>query len=55
MRWILDVNNLRAANDNSADIIINSKKQDPVKATIMDVTDKMWADAESILLMLQKQ
>jgi propanol-preferring alcohol dehydrogenase len=40
----LDVNNLRAANDNSADIIINSKKQDPVKA-VMEVTDKMGADA----------
>ena len=40
----LDVNNLRAVNDNSADIIINSKKQDPVKA-IMEVTDKIGADA----------
>jgi alcohol dehydrogenase, propanol-preferring len=40
----LDVNNLRAAHDNSADIIINFKKQDPVKA-VMQVTDKMGADA----------
>jgi alcohol dehydrogenase, propanol-preferring len=40
----LDDNKLGVAKKNGADITINSKKEDPIKA-IMEVTDKMGADA----------
>ena len=40
----LDDNKLDVAKKNGADNIINSKKEDPVKA-IMELTDKMGADA----------
>jgi alcohol dehydrogenase, propanol-preferring len=40
----LDDEKLRAAKRNGADNIINSKKEDPVKA-VMELTDKMGADA----------
>jgi propanol-preferring alcohol dehydrogenase len=40
----LDDNKLNVAKKNGADNIINSKKEDPIKA-IMELTDKMGADA----------
>jgi propanol-preferring alcohol dehydrogenase len=40
----LDDEKLRAAKRNGADNIINSKKEDPVKA-VMELTDKMGADS----------
>jgi alcohol dehydrogenase, propanol-preferring len=40
----LDDEKLKVAKKNGADIIINSKREDPVKA-IMELTDKMGADA----------
>jgi alcohol dehydrogenase, propanol-preferring len=40
----LDDNKLGVAKKNGADITINSKKEDPIKA-IMELTDKMGADA----------
>jgi alcohol dehydrogenase, propanol-preferring len=40
----LDDEKLRAAKGNGADNIINSKKENPVKA-VMELTDKMGADA----------
>jgi propanol-preferring alcohol dehydrogenase len=40
----LDDGKLRAAKDNGADITINSKSQDPVKA-VMEATDNLGADA----------
>jgi alcohol dehydrogenase, propanol-preferring len=40
----LDDSKLKAAKGNGADNIINSKKEDPVKA-VMELTDKMGADA----------
>ncbi len=40
----LDDKKLEVAKKNGADIIINSKKEDPVKA-IMELTDKLGADA----------
>ena len=39
-----DDNKLKAAKENGADDIINSKKEDPVKG-VMELTDKMGADA----------
>ena len=39
-----DDNKLKAAKENGADDIINSKKEDPVKC-VMELTDKMGADA----------
>ena len=44
MQWDLDDKKLEVAKKNGADIIINSKKEDPVKA-IMELTDKLGADA----------
>src|SRR5918996_640546 len=40
----LDDAKLKVAKKNGADIIINSKKGDPVKA-VMELTDKLGADA----------
>jgi propanol-preferring alcohol dehydrogenase len=40
----LDDNKLKAAKENGADEIINSKKEDSVKA-VMDLTDRLGADA----------
>ena len=40
----LDDAKLKVAKRNGADIIINSKKGDPVKA-VMELTDKLGADA----------
>ena len=40
----LDDAKLKVAKENGADIIINSKKGDPVKA-VMELTDKLGADA----------
>ena len=40
----IDDNKLQAAKSNGADVIVNSKKEDPVKA-IMELTEKMGADA----------
>jgi alcohol dehydrogenase, propanol-preferring len=40
----IDDSKLQAAKDNGADVSVNSKKEDPVKA-IMELTDKMGADA----------
>jgi propanol-preferring alcohol dehydrogenase len=40
----LDDEKLKVAKKNGADIIINSKREDPVKA-IMELTDKLGADA----------
>jgi alcohol dehydrogenase, propanol-preferring len=40
----LDDEKLKVAKKNGADIIINSKKEDPVKA-VMELTDKLGADA----------
>jgi propanol-preferring alcohol dehydrogenase len=40
----IDDNKLQAAKSNGADAIVNSKKEDPVKA-IMELTEKMGADA----------
>src|SRR6266568_7554155 len=40
----LDDQKLEVAKKNGADITINSKKEDPIKA-IMELTDKMGADA----------
>lgn len=40
----IDDEKLNAAKENGADNIINSKKEDPVKA-VLELTDKMGADA----------
>lgn len=40
----IDDNKLQVAKQNGADFIVNSKKEDPIKA-IMELTDKLGADA----------